>query len=87
LDRLGIAFARQWLSAPHRRYLEAGGLGFFLGDGALHYAAETLVEAFYAIPVLPIVELTLDFQHIWNPGYNSARGPVLVFSTRLHVVI
>lgn len=87
LDRFGLALARQWLSSGHRRYLASGGLGFFLGDGALDYAPETLLEAFYAVPILPMVELTLDFQHIWNPGHNHARGPVQVWSTRVHVLL
>jgi len=34
------------LSAPHRNYLKAGGLGFELGDGNLNYAAENLLELY-----------------------------------------
>ena len=87
LDRAGIALARQWLSAPHREYLRAGGLGFFLGDGALRYRPETVLELFYAVPIVPQAEVTLDYQAIWNPGYNADRGPVQVWSTRFRVLL
>ncbi|GBD24955.1 hypothetical protein HRbin30_00269 [bacterium HR30] len=87
VDRVGVAIARHWLSSGHRRYLEQGGLGFFLGDGRLDYAPETVIEVFYAVPLLPMMELTLDFQYFWNPGYNSARGPVQVWSTRVHATL
>ncbi|MCX8072943.1 MAG: carbohydrate porin [Candidatus Binatia bacterium] len=87
LDRIGYAAGVNWLSPSHRRYLERGGRGFFLGDGGLDYRPEAITEVFYAVPLLPILELTLDFQHIWNPGYNAARGPVQVWSTRVHVLL
>ena len=38
-DHWGTAEVVNVLSGPHRRYLAAGGLGFMLGDGALHYFA------------------------------------------------
>jgi hypothetical protein len=28
--------------------------------------------------------LTGDYQHIANPGFNAARGPVNVFTVRIH---
>jgi len=42
-DSVGIASYINGLSAEHRNYLAAGGLGFFLGDGRLNYAAERIV--------------------------------------------
>jgi len=30
-------------------------------------------------------DVSLDYQFINNPGYNSDRGPVSVFGVRLHV--
>lgn len=48
-DALGVALARNWLSSEHRKYLEAGGLGFFIGDGPVELPApETIVETFYS---------------------------------------
>lgn len=83
-DALGIAFARNDLSGPHRAYLAAGGLGFFLGDGRLAYRPEQVFEAFYRWTPARSVALSLDWQHIRNPGYNADRGPVDVVSVRLH---
>src|SRR5262249_36903916 len=41
-DQVGLGFAVNDLSNGHRRYLEAGGLGFELGDGRLTYATENV---------------------------------------------
>jgi hypothetical protein len=84
-DRAGAAFASNGLSAVHARYLELGGLGFELGDGGLHYGRENLVESFYTAHLWRGVSLGPDLQYIVNPGYNQARGPVLVPSFRTHV--
>lgn len=83
-DTLGIALARHGLSAPHRNYLAAGGLGFFVGDGGLNYAPETIAEAFYSARVMSHCWLALDVQWIRNPGYNADRGPARVISARVH---
>jgi high affinity Mn2+ porin len=83
-DALGVALARNGLSNPHRDYLAAGGLGFFLGDGRLNYRPEQIVEAYYSFSVTGALALSLDFQRIANPGYNADRGPARVGSVRLH---
>lgn len=86
-DTLGIAWAVNGLSTGHRRYLAAGGLGFFLGDGQLNYGNENIFEAYYSyIPFsrLKGLAVTLDWQRIANPGYNRDRGPVNVGSLRVH---
>ena len=41
-DRLALGLAINALSRPHRAYLELGGAGFVLGDGALNYAHEEI---------------------------------------------
>ena len=84
-DSAGLAVARNGLSAAHRAYLAAGGVGAFIGDGRLDYRPESIAEAWYRIPLAKGAELTLDVQHIANPGYNRARGPVDVGSLRLHL--
>ena len=84
-DTAGLAFAVNGLSAVHQRYLAAGGLGFFIGDGNLNYQPETIVEAFYNVNLGKNTWLTLDWQHIRNPAYNADRGPVNVGSVRLHL--
>ena len=83
-DTLGVAFARNGLSSVHRRYLEAGGVGFFIGDGSLNYRPEMIYEAFYNIKLAKAAWLTFDWQYIRNPAYNADRGPVNVGSVRLH---
>jgi high affinity Mn2+ porin len=38
--QVGAAVVVDGLSSLHRRYLEGGGYGFMLGDGALNYGRE-----------------------------------------------
>jgi len=85
-DNIGLAVDVNGLSQYHRNYLAAGGRGFQLGDGALSYANESVLELFYNYkPLSSGIWLTGDYQFVLNPGYNSVRGPVNVFSFRLHV--
>ena len=84
-DTLGVAFAGNTLSTPHRRVLEGGGLTFFLGDGKLNYAAEQIFETFYAFAPMTGLTVSLDYQRIRNPGYNADRGPASFFGMRLHL--
>lgn len=83
-DSLGLGFAANGLSPERRRYLEAGGIGFFIGDGALDYRPEIIAETFYSWAVSRGLALTADFQHIRNPAYNAARGPANFGALRLH---
>jgi high affinity Mn2+ porin len=85
-DILGVAFVSNGISKDHRNYLASGGHGFMIGDGKLNYAHETIGELFY--------NFHLHDQHFWispgyqfvlNPAYNRDRGPVHVFSLRIHV--
>ena len=76
------------ISAAHRRYLAAGGLGVLVGDGKLPDPGdEQIVELYYAWRPLAAIAVTLDYQHIANPGYNRERGPANVFGLRLHAAI
>jgi len=75
------------LRAPHRAYLAAGGLGFFLGDGRLNYASERIFETFYSFGLVKGTSLSLGYQRIANPGYNRDRGPADFVSFRLHAEI
>lgn len=83
-DSLGVALARNGLSRAHKQYLAEGGMGFFLGDGALRYSPETVLEAFYSMNLSQAFGLTLDWQRIRNPAYNADRGPATIGSIRLH---
>jgi len=84
-DNGGIAFLVNGLSADHRNYLEAGGSGFILGDGKLNYAPETAAEIYYSFkPAGAPLWVSGDYQLCFNPGYNADRGPVNIFSVRVH---
>jgi high affinity Mn2+ porin len=83
-DRFGVAFASNGLSEPHREYLALGGQGFLLGDGALTYGREDIVETYYTAHLWRGLSASGGIQYIDHPGYNRDRGPVLVEMLRLH---
>ncbi len=86
-DRLGVAFVSNGLAPDHREYLARGGLGFLLGDGALRYGPERIIEAYYTCSVGLGLSLAADVQHIRHPGYNRDRGPATVFALRVHLEV
>jgi high affinity Mn2+ porin len=83
-DTLGVAGALNGLSGDHRRYLEAGGVGFIIGDGRLSYDLEEIVETYYAARLAKGLFVTGDVQFVNHPAYNRDRGPVGVFTVRVH---
>lgn len=83
-DMVSLAVAINGLSHHHRDYLAAGGVGFIVGDGRLNYGTERIVELQYRWQVTKAWTLTPDWQHFDNPAYNRDRGPVDVYSLRLH---
>ena len=83
-DVVGLALAQGDLSAAHKDYLGAGGIGSSLGDGKLNYGSERVAEAYYLYQLSKPFSLTLDYQYLNNPGYNRDRGPVSVVSMRAH---
>jgi len=56
-----------------------------IGDGALQYGPEYAWEGYYNARLFPGVFTTLDLQHVANPAYNQNRGPVWIWSLRLHI--
>jgi high affinity Mn2+ porin len=83
-DKIGVAGVVEGLSPIGRAYFAAGGLGILIGDGQLNYRPEQILEAYYSYSLNKWATLTFDYQFIDNPGYNADRGPVSVFSGRLH---
>jgi high affinity Mn2+ porin len=83
-DVVGTSFTAGGLSAVHREYLAAGGLDFLIGDGRLNYAPEYVWESFYSARLFPGFYSTFDVQRDTNPAYNHDRGPVMIYSVRLH---
>ena len=84
-DTFGLAVAVNGISSEQRAYLAAGGTGLIIGDGALNYRTEQILEAYYAFQALRWLQFSFDYQYIRNPAYNADRGPVSVFAVRGHV--
>ncbi|MET0226068.1 MAG: carbohydrate porin [Dokdonella sp.] len=84
-DHLGIALVDDALSSDHRDYLAAGGSGFVLGDGALNYGHERILEAYYCFQPMAHLQISPDFQLVHNPGYNRDRGPARFIALRVHL--
>ena len=48
------------------------------------YRRERILETYYAYALTKAITLTADYQFFTNPAYNADRGPVHIFSGRLH---
>ncbi len=88
-DTIGISMMQNGLSSYRRNYLQNGGVSYFIGDYAsptqtITYKPEQIAELYYNAMVVQNVLLGVNYQHINNPAYNSARGPVSIFSFRVH---
>jgi high affinity Mn2+ porin len=83
-DLFGIAAVVNGLSDAHRDYLAAGGIGFQIGDGALRYGLEEIVEAFYSVYVRKGIVISFDVQGVNHPAYNRDRGPAAIAGIRAH---
>ncbi len=84
-DRAGLTIVTNAISRDHQIYLAKGGYGFLIGDGALTYGRENILESYYTAHLWRGVYLAPGLQHVVNPGYNRDRGPVLIPSFRAHV--
>jgi high affinity Mn2+ porin len=84
-DRIGIGGVINGISAIHAAYFNDGGVGIVIGDGKLpHYGPEEIIETYYKYAISAHMEISLDYQCIRNPSYNTQRGPVNVFGGRFH---
>lgn len=83
-DTFAFGGAVNGLSGAHRDFLAAGGRGLLIGDGQLNYSTERILETYYAFALSKAFTFTTDYQLIVNPAYNMDRGPVSIFSGRLH---
>ena len=84
-DRIGVAGVINGLSPEARAYFAAGGLGILIGDGALNYRPEKIIEAYYSYSLNTWSSFTFDYQFVADPAYNADRGPVHIFAGRLHL--
>jgi hypothetical protein len=92
-DTVGISMMQNGLSSYRKNYLQTGGVSYFIGDTSSPYAGpnqsisyrpERIGEIYYNAMVIKNVLAGLNFQHVQNPAYNSARGPVNIMSFRIH---
>jgi high affinity Mn2+ porin len=84
-DRAGLAFVTNGICKDHQKYLADGGSGFLLGDGGLTHGRENIVESYYTAHLWRGIYIGPDLQHVNNPGYNRARGPVTIPGFRIHL--
>lgn len=83
-DGMGLSLMRNVLSNDRRRFLEAGGISFFIGDGALNYRPEDIFEGYYTVKMHKGAWFTVDYQRMQNPAFNADRGPIDVYALRFH---
>jgi high affinity Mn2+ porin len=84
-DTIGILAIDNGISGEREQYLNLGGLGILCGDGKLaHPGAEEILETYYSLAPLPWAQISLDYQRIEDPCYNTDRGPVSVTAVRVH---
>ena len=88
-DSVGISMMQNGLSSYRRNYLQTGGVSYFIGDYAganqtISYRPERIAEMYYNATMIKNVLFGINYQHVSNPAYNSARGPVQIYSFRVH---
>jgi hypothetical protein len=92
-DSIGISAMLNGISANRKAYLQAGGISNFVGDTpypyagplqTINYRPEQITELYYNALLIKNVLLGVNFQHVINPAYNAARGPVNIASFRIH---
>jgi high affinity Mn2+ porin len=84
-DTIGIAGVINNISGVHQAFFNAGGLGILIGDGQLpNPGLDEIFETYYSYAFTQATKVTLDYQFVNNPAYNTQRGPVNAFAVRLH---
>jgi carbohydrate-selective porin OprB len=83
-DVAGVGVNVGWISKVHAEYLSLGGVDGFIGDGAIRPGAESAFDVFYSAAVCRWLWFTGDYQHVANPAFNQDRGPVNLFTVRIH---
>jgi high affinity Mn2+ porin len=83
-DVAGVGVNLGWISKAHADYLRLGGIDGFIGDGYLTQATEGALDVFYSVNFRKSFWLSGDYQRVINPAYNADRGPVDIFSMKVH---
>ncbi len=83
-DSVGLGAVASAIGKQQQAYLAAGGTGIIIGDGALSYGGEEVLETYYKYVPWDWAAITTDYQFVNHPAYNRVRGPVSVFGLRFH---
>ena len=83
-DIAGVGLNLGWISRSHAEYLRLGGVDGFVGDGTITPGVENSLDLFYRVNFRKWLWLSGDYQHVMNPAFNKDRGPVNIFSVRIH---
>ncbi len=83
-DSMGLGYAQSWISKEHIAYLNMGGVDGFIGDGKINYQPEQVVDLYYQCHIFSSTWVAFDYQHIANPAFNADRGPLDIYSARIH---
>jgi high affinity Mn2+ porin len=84
-DTIGVAGIVNNIAGVHQAFFNAGGLGILIGDGQLPSPGrEHIFETYYSYALTQSTKLSLDYQFVNNPAYNTQRGPVNAFAVRFH---
>ncbi len=83
-DVAGLGLNVGWISNAHVDYLRLGGIDGFIGDGQIKPTAENALDVFYSLNYRKTFWLSGDYQHLTNPAFNADRGPVNIFSLKIH---
>jgi high affinity Mn2+ porin len=84
-DTVATELTASGISGVHALYLARGGYDFLIGDGHLRYGPEVIWESYYSAKLFAGFFTSLDIQHVNNTAYNQDRGPVWIYSLRLHM--
>jgi high affinity Mn2+ porin len=85
-DTVGIDGVVNGITNAEATWLNDGGLGILIGDGPgslTQHGLEKIMEAYYSYAVSAAVKVSVDYQFIDNPAYNTQRGPVNLFAGRV----
>ena len=84
-DVIGLVGIDNGISAEREGYLSLGGVGILVGDGILpRPGPEEIIETYYSLAACSWAHITLDYQWVRNPAYNTDRGPASIFAVRVH---
>ncbi len=83
-DVTGGGYNFGWASPSHVAYLAMGGIDGFVGDGHIRAAPEQALDVFYSANIRRSFWLAGDYQRITHPAFNADRGPVDIFSVKVH---